>query len=328
MRWGYTLSSEEWGPRQLMQAASEAEGAGFDFCSISDHFHPWVEAQGHSPFVWSVLGAVAASTERIEVLTGVTCPTIRLHPVVVAHAAATTSLLFGDRFSLGLGSGEALNEHILGHRWPTPEVRLAMLAEAVQVIREMWTGNTVDWKGEFFKVENARLFDPPEQAVPVILSGFGPSSAELAAKAGDGLFSHGPSAELIDTYRSAGGTGPRYAQINVCYGRDEETCAKTVQQVWPNGAMPGQLAQDLPTWTHFEQVAQLVTVQDASDGIPCGPDVDAIVDLAGRYVDAGYDHLYFHQIGPDQHSFIELWRSTLEGQLRTEPEGAKADAGP
>ncbi len=317
MRWGLTLSSEEWGPRHLAQAAVRAEGAGFDFCSISDHFHPWVEAQGHSPFVWAVLGAIAASTDRLEVVTGVTCPIVRLHPVVVAHAAATTSLLFGERFSLGLGSGEALNEHIVGHRWPPPEVRLDMLAEAIEVIREMWTGETVDWKGEFFKVENARLFDPPARAVPVIVSGFGPASAELAGKVGDGLFSHGPTSEFIDSYRSAGGSGPRYAEINVCYGPDENSCKKTVQHVWPNGAIPGQLAQDLPTWTHFEQVAQLVSIEDAADGVPCGPDVDAIVELAGRYVDAGYDHLYFHQIGPEQDEFFDVWQANLAARIRS-----------
>ena len=152
---------------------------------------------------------------------------------------------------------------------------------------------------------------------PIIVSGFGHASAELAGTIGDGLFSHGATSELIDAYRSAGGSGPRYAQINVCVGPDADACAKTVQHVWPNGAMPGQLAQDLPTWTHFEQVAQLVSIADASEGVPCGPDADAIVELAGRYVDAGYDHLYFHQIGPDREAFIDLWRTTLQERVRS-----------
>src|SRR5919112_4126258 len=183
---GYTLSSEEHPPGQLVQNARRAEEEGFDFVSISDHYHPWVTAQGHSPFVWSVLGAVAASTERIEVGVGVTCPIMRIHPAVLAQAAATTSLLFDGRFFFGVGTGEALNEHILGHRWPRPEVRLAMLEEAVDVVRRMWTGETVDHRGDFYEVENARLFDPPEQPPPVIVSGFGPQAIELAARIGDG----------------------------------------------------------------------------------------------------------------------------------------------
>ncbi len=196
-----------------------------------------------------------------------------------------------------------------------------MLDEAVTVIREMWTGETVDWKGDYFKVENARLFDPPRRSIPIVVSGFGTDAAELAGRIGDGLFSHGTSSEFIDAYRHAGGTGPRYAQINICYGPDADACAKTVQDIWPNHAIPGQLAQDLPTWTHFEQVAQLVSIDDAAKGVPCGPDTDAIVKLTGRYVDAGYDHLYFHQIGPDQDPFIQLWRSSLAEQIRQLEEG-------
>ena len=214
-RFGYTLSSEEQPPSALVDLAARAENAGFDFCSISDHFHPWVQAQGHSPFVWTVLGGIAERTEAIDVVVGVTCPTVRIHPGIIAHAAATTSLLFDGRFSLGVGSGEALNEHIFGDRWPTPEVRLRMLEEAVDVMRRLWTGETVDHRGEVYTVENARLFDVPTEPVPVIVSGFGEAAAELAGRIGDGYFGHGTDASLVETFRSAGGTGPRYAQINV-----------------------------------------------------------------------------------------------------------------
>ncbi len=317
IKWGYTLSSEEWSPRHLVRMAASAEETGFDFCSISDHFHPWTETQGHSPFVWSVLGGIAAATESLDVLTGVTCPTFRTHPVIVAHAAATTALLFGGRFSLGVGSGEALNEHVLGHRWPPPEIRLAMLEEAVEVIRAMWSGETVDHRGEFYRVENARLFDPPDSPLPMVISGFGRRSVELAARLGDGFFGHGTASELVESYCSAGGTGPHYAQIDLCFGPDHEACAKTVHQVWPNHAIPGQLSQDLPTWTHFEQAAELVSVPAAIEGIPCGPDVEAIVSLARQYADAGYDHIYFHQIGPDQDGFLDLWRGELAEELRS-----------
>ena len=196
VQYGYTLSSEEHGPRDLVANAARAEEVGFDFVSISDHFHPWVRAQGHSPFVWSVLGGIAEVTSRISVGVGVTCPTVRIHPAIAAHAAATTSLLLGDRFFLGVGTGEALNEHVLGDRWPRPEIRLAMLDEAVDIMRRLWTGETVDHRGEFYEVENARLFDPPESPVPVIVSGFGDASIDLAARIGDGYWGHGDPASV------------------------------------------------------------------------------------------------------------------------------------
>lgn len=314
--YGYTLSTEEHPPPDLVRNARRAEEAGFDFVSISDHFHPWVSAQGHSPFVWSVLGAIAATTERLQVGVGVTCPTIRIHPAVLAQATATTSLLFEGRFFWGVGTGEALNEHILGHRWPSPEVRLAMLEEAVAVIRRMWTGETVDHRGDFYEVDNARLFDPPADPPPVIVSGFGPKAVELAARIGDGYWGTSPQAELIDKYREAGGTGPRYAQMDVCWATDMATARKTVHEIWPNGAISGQLSQDLPTWSHFGEAAEMVTEDDAVEHVPCGPDLDPILESVQSYLDAGYDHLYFHQIGPDQEGFLHFWTDELAPALR------------
>src|SRR5438045_1614563 len=213
---GYTLSSEEHGPNELVANARRAEELGFDFVSISDHFHPWVGEQGHSPFVWSVLGAIAATTERVGVGVGVSCPIIRIHPAIVAQASATTSLLFGDRFFLGVGTGEALNEHVLGHRWPRPEVRREMLAEAVAIIRRLWTGDTVDHHGQFYDVDNARLFDPPTSPPPIIVSGFGEAAIALAAEIGDGYWGHSPASDAITTFERHGGQGPRFAQLNVC----------------------------------------------------------------------------------------------------------------
>ena len=303
---GYTLSSEEHAPADLVANARRAEELGFDFLTVSDHFHPWVEAQGHSPFVWAVLGAVATHTERVGIAVGVTCPMVRIHPVLVAQAAATTSLLSGGRFSLGLGSGEALNEHIFGDRWPTPEVRLEMLEEAVEVIRRMWTGETVDHRGRHYTVENARLFDPPAADLPIIVSGFGPEAVELAGRIGDGLWSQA-SEELVGRFEQSGGTGPRYAQLNVCVGDDEAACRRTVHEIWPNGAVPGQLSQDLPTFTHFEQAAELVDVETATDGLVHGPDVEGLVRQAKEYLDNGFDHVHFHQIGPDQDAFLDVW---------------------
>ena len=312
---GYTLSSEEHPPGDLVRNAQRAEGAGFEFVSISDHFHPWVSAQGHSPFVWSVLGAVANATQRLEIGVGVSCPITRIHPAIVAQAAATTSLLSDGRFFLGVGTGEALNEHVLGHRWPPADIRLAMLEEAIEVIRSLWTGETVDHHGDFYTVENAKLFDPPRDAPPIIVSGFGPKAIETAGRKGDGYWGNSPEREMVDRYREAGGTGPRYAQLNLCWAEDAATARKTVHQVWPNAGMTGQLSQDLPTWTHFEEAVAMVSEEEAANSVPCGPDVEPILDSVRTYVDAGYDHLYFHQIGPDQDGFFTFWSESLKPAL-------------
>jgi G6PDH family F420-dependent oxidoreductase len=314
---GATLSSEEHPPAALVANARRAEAAGFDFISISDHYHPWVTAQGHSPFVWSVLGAIAASTDDIAVGVGVTCPILRVHPAVVAQAAATTSLLFGGRFFLGVGTGEALNEHIVGRRWPPPAVRLEMLEEAVAIMRALFTGETLEHRGTHYEVDNARLFDPPGSPVPIIVSGFGPAAAKLSGRIGDGFWGNAPDPELIGAFEAAGGSGPRYAQLNLCWAENEAAAKKTVHQVWPNAAIPGQLSQDLPTWTHFEQASEIVTEADATQSVPCGPDIaDALRESVRTYVDAGYDHLYFHQVGDDQEGFFRFWERELRDALR------------
>jgi coenzyme F420-dependent glucose-6-phosphate dehydrogenase len=313
---GYTLSSEEHPPGPLVTNARRAEEAGFEFASISDHYHPWVSAQGHSPFVWGVLGAIANATERIRVGTGVTCPILRTHPAVVAQAVATTSLLFDGRFFFGVGTGEALNEHVIGLRWPPPAVRRQMLEEAVAVIRELLTGETVEHRGTHYEVENARVFDAPQAEVPIIVSGFGPDAAELAGRIGDGYWGNAPDRDLLDAFERAGGSGPRYAQLNLCWNVSEDAARKIVFETWPNTAVPGQLSQDLPTWTHFEQATQIVTEDDATKSVPCGPDVaDQLRESVQKYVDAGYDHLYFHQIGEDQEGFFRYWERELRDAL-------------
>jgi coenzyme F420-dependent glucose-6-phosphate dehydrogenase len=282
---------------------------------MSDHFHPWVSAQGHSPFVWAVLGAIANATDRIEVASGVTCPTVRIHPAVLAQATATTALLSEGRFVLGVGTGEALNEHILGHRWPPPDVRLAMLEEAVDIVRRLWSGDVVDHRGAFYEVENAKLFDPPDAAPPIVVSGFGPKAVDVAARIGDGYWGHAPQRELLDRFANGGGTGPRYAQLNLCWSTDEAAARKTVLEVWPNAGISGQLSQDLPTWSHFEEAAALVTEEDATKSVPCGPDTEPLLESVRTYLDAGYDHLYFHQIGPDQDGFFRFWTDALQPAL-------------
>jgi len=314
-RFGLTLSSEEHAPSRLVAMGRQAEDAGFHFVSVSDHFHPWTGAQGHSPFVWSVLGALAVTTNSLDLAVGVSCPTIRIHPAIVAQAAATTSLLADGRFTLGVGTGEALNEHIFGDRWPPPEIRRSQLREAVEVIRSLWSGDTVDHHGPHYTVENARLFDPPEVNPPIVVSGFGDDAVDLAAEIGDGYWGHTPDAGVVTRFHDRGGRGPRFAQVNVCVGPEEEACRKVVERVWPLGGIPGQLHQDLPTWSHFEMAAEMVTTDQATENIPCGPNLEAVAERVETFVGAGYDHVYLHQIGPDQGALFNAWHSGLRDLL-------------
>ena len=312
---GYALAGEEHPPLDLVRNAQRAEELGFSFVSVSDHYHPWVSAQGHSGFVCSVVAGIAATTERVEVGVGVTCPTMRVHPAVVAHAAATSATMLPERFFLGVGTGEALNEHILGDRWPPPEIRLDMLEEAVAVMRRLWEGGTVDHHGPHYTVENARLFDVPDTPPPVIVSAFGPAAVEVAARIGDGFWATAPQKETLDAYADAGGRGPRYGEVTMCWAEDEATARRTAHRQWPNAGVKGQLAQDLPTTTHFEQAAEMVREEDVTSSMPCGPDPEAVVESIRQYEEAGYTHLYLHQVGPDQDGFFRFWEKELSPLL-------------
>ena len=305
---GYTLSSEEHGAQDLVAHAAGAERAGFAFAGISDHFHPWVDRQGNSPFVWGVLGAISQSTERIELLTGVTCPTIRVHPAIVAQAAATAAELLPGRFSLGVGSGENLNEHILGDRWPPVVERQARLAEAVEVIRKLWSGKLVSHRGEHFRVENARLYSLPEQPPPILVAVAGERSVDLAAEIGDGLIGTSPIAESIERFRAGGGNGkPTYGQVHVCWAASEEEGRRTALEWWPNGAVSGSHFLELPLPAHFEEAAELVTEEAIAESVVCGPDPQRHIAAIREYVEAGYDHVYVHQVGPDQEGFFDFY---------------------
>ena len=313
--WGYTLSSEEHPPGDLVSQAQQAEAAGFDFLTISDHFHPWIDEQGHSPFVWTVLGAVAQATSRIRIGTGVTCPILRVHPAVVAHAAATTAVLFEGRFFLGLGTGEALNEHILGQRWPAVETRLQMLEEAIDLMRELWTGEVVDHHGTHYEVENARLYDVPDAPIPVIVSAFGAKAGELAGRTGDGIWMTSPVSEALAAFQDAGGDGPRIGQLTICWASSEDEAIATAHRVWPNSAIPGQLSQDLPTPTHFEQASSLVRSEDVAKEIICGPDPGPLLEKIRSYEEGGLDQIHLHQVGPDQEGFLRFWEEQLAPKL-------------
>ena len=240
---------------------------------------------------------------------------MRYHPAIVAQAAASSAASARRALLLGVGTGEWLNEHIFGGSWPAIEVRREMLVEAVALMRELWSGETVDHRGRYFTAENARLFTDPPSDIEIIWAASGTESAAAAAEHADGLWSTSPEAEIVDAYRHAGGRGPVYGQITVCYARKREDAVKTALTVWPNAGVPGQLSQDLPTWSHFEQVAKLVTEEQIAERIPCGPDVDAIVELVDKYTKAGFDNIHFHQVGPDQKGFLSLWQSTLAGTL-------------
>jgi G6PDH family F420-dependent oxidoreductase len=307
MRIGCFLSCEEFGPKELVRQARMAEAAGFDRVWISDHYHPWVDEQGESPFVWSVIGAVAAATERLHVTTGVTCPTIRIHPAVIAQAAATSAVLLDGRFALGVGSGEALNEHILGDHWPEADVRLEMLEEAIEVMRLLWQGGQRSHRGRHYTVENARIYTLPDAPPDVLVSGFGPKSVDLAARVGDGYCSTKPEKSLVERYRAGGGKGVAQGGTKVCWGPDEAECRATAHRLWPNEGLPGELAQILPTPSHFEQAVELVTEEMVGEAVPCGPDLERHLAALQEYADAGFDELYVQQIGPRQDEFFEVF---------------------
>jgi coenzyme F420-dependent glucose-6-phosphate dehydrogenase len=312
---GYALSSEEHPPNDLVRYAKRAEDAGFTFAAISDHYHPWVDQQGHAPFVWAVIGGIAQATSTLKLGTGVTCPTVRIHPAIIAQAAATASAMMPGRFFLGVGSGENLNEHILGDHWPPAPVRQDMLAEAIALIRQLWEGGYQSFDGTYYTVENARIYTLPEELPGIIVAAGGPAAAELAGEVGDGLWTVAPEAELIEKFTEAGGSGPRYGQVTVCWAANEDEAKKTAYEWWPNAGIGGELSQELPLPRHFEQAAKLVTPDDLAEKLPLGPDPDRHAESIKAFVDAGYDHVYIHQIGPDQDGFFDFFERELRSRL-------------
>jgi G6PDH family F420-dependent oxidoreductase len=319
-QFGYTLMGEQSPPKQLVDMAAKAERAGFDFAVISDHYNPWLPSQGHSPYAWSVLGAVAQVTERIGLMSYVTCPIRRYHPAVVAQKAATVGLLSDDRFTLGLGTGENLNEHVVGD-WPHVEVRHDMLAEALEIIRSLLAGERLSFHGDFFTVPEARLWDRPERGVPVAVAASGPKSCELAAQYGDGMIATQPDAQLIRRYELAtggGGTaGRRIGQVPICYGPDEARCRRTVHEQWRWGGFGWHVLAELPEPAAFEQAAASVTEDEVAQKVPCGPDVGKHVEAVRAFLAAGFTDVALVQVGADgQDAFLDWATSELLPQLR------------
>jgi coenzyme F420-dependent glucose-6-phosphate dehydrogenase len=314
---GYALSSEEHHPNDLVRYAQWAEEAGFSFAMVSDHYHPWIDQQGHSPFVWNVIGAIANATERLRLGTGVVCPTIRIHPAIIAQAAATSAAMMPGRFMLGLGTGENLNEHITGYRWPPHDVRLEMLEEAVSIIRLLWEGDSQSYWGTYFVVENARIYTLPEELPPILIAAGGTKTAEVAGRIGDGLVSTAPKEDLLDEFDRGGGAGkPRYGQVTVCWDEDEEEARRIAHKWWPTSGLPGELTQELPMPAHFEQAVQLVDEETVTEKIVCGPDADRHIQAIQKFVDAGFDHIYVHQVGPKQEDFFRFYADQVLPSLQ------------
>lgn len=315
MRCGYFLSTEEHTPDQLIEQARLAEQAGFDGLWISDHFHPWNDAQGQSPFVWSLIGAISQVCD-LPVTTAVTCPTVRIHPVIIAQAAATSAVMLNGRFRLGVGSGEALNEHVLGDVWPTVDVRLEMLAEAVHVMRRLWTEEFVSHRGRHYTVDTARIYTRPDQPPPIYVSAFGPEATDVAAEIGDGFATTSPDRELLDRFKERSGGKPTQAGLKVCYAATEDEGADIAHRLWANAGLPGELAQVLPSPRHFEQASTLVTKESTRNSVPCGPDPAAHLKAIKEYREAGVDELYVSNMGPHYQAMFDFYRDEVLPQVR------------
>lgn len=316
-KFGYKLMTETHGPKDLVRNARLAEDAGFDFVCISDHFHPWLESHGHSPFAWSVLGAIAASTERVGIATGLTCPILRYHPAIIAQAAATIGVMSDGRFTLALGTGERLNEHVVGFGWPPVQERQAMLRESVEVIRALWSGESTYFQGEHYVVENARIYDLPKKEIPIVIGAGGVQSAALAGEVGAGLMTVEPNKKLISEWKSAGnGVGARYGEMSLSYAASTKEGLKLAHKYMRFGALGWDVLSELPGIQAFEDATKYVKPEDLKEDIPHGPDVEPYVEAITKWVKAGFDHITLLAIGPDQEAFIRFFKKSLAPELK------------
>jgi G6PDH family F420-dependent oxidoreductase len=307
-QFGYTAMCEQTPARQLVTDLVAAELAGFDFSVMSDHYFPWIEEMGHSPNAWAVLGAAAQATQRLPLMTFVTCPTFRYHPAVVAQQAATVGVLSGGRFTLGLGAGENLNEHVIGGGWPAARIRQERLGEAVQIIRALFSGEYVNFGGEHFRVERAKLYDLPDTPPPIGIAVSGPDSLDLAARHADCMITVQPDAGLVRGFNEAGGEGkPKYGQLAMCYDQDEKVARARARDLW-RWATPGwHVMAELPDPRAFDAASASVREEDIAEVVPCGPDIGQHVKAAKQYVDAGFTHLALVQIGADRQQDFMSW---------------------
>jgi len=334
MELGYKLSSEEFGPADLVRFAVRAEQAGFGFALASDHFHPWTDREGESPFVWTVLGAIGQATRRLRIGTAVTCPTIRMHPALVAQAAATTAALMEGRFVLGVGSGENLNEHVVGRGWPPPDVRLEMLEEAIEVMRLLWQGGQQSHRGRHYTVENARLYTLPEQPPVLMIAASKPGAADLAARLGDAMINTTVDEDLVTHFAASGGDDkPRYVELTVCWAKDERRARRTAHEVWALAALADPLFTELKLPSHFEAAFKPITEDQVAEAVTCGPDARRHLEAIEKAERAGYTHVCIHQVGPEQEGFIDFYEREILSALgepterRRKPAAKAATAG-
>lgn len=308
MDFGYSLLCEQTPPKQLISDGVEAEEAGFDYVTISDHYFPWLEDQGHSAYAWSVLGALAHATHRVPLITLVTCPTMRYHPAVVAQKAATMGVLSDGRFILGLGAGENLNEHVVGRDWPPVDVRHAMFGEAVDIIRRLFGGGYVNYRGEHYRVDSAKLYDLPDRPVPIGMAAFGPQAGRLAAEHADILMSDQPVGDVVRLFGEQGGAGkPVYGMIPVAFGEDRDECERRAHRIWRFSAPSWKVMSELPGPVNFEAATKTVRPEDVVASVPCGDDVDDYVQAVQQWADAGFTHISFCQSGADRQKDFRTW---------------------
>jgi G6PDH family F420-dependent oxidoreductase len=313
---GYKLMSEEHSPTDLVRNATRAEQVGFDFAAISDHFSPWLEEQGHSPLAWSILGAVANATQRIGLMTAVTCPIMRYHPAVIAQGTATLGLLSGNRFTLGLGAGERLNEHVVGAGWPGARERRERLSEAADIIQGLLTGNLTNYRGNYVRLDHARLFDRPDHKPAVAMAAGGIKASQLAGKKADALIATEPRADLIEAFVSAGGSGPRYAEVAMCYAQREEDARKTAHQYFRWAVTGWPVMAELSDTNGFAAVSRHVSLEAVAQVVSCGPSIDRHLEAIDRFVRVGYDHVILVQVGPAQDEFLGFFERELAPKLR------------
>jgi G6PDH family F420-dependent oxidoreductase len=316
MRIGYKLATEGFAPKELIRQAVLAEQAGFDFVEMSDHYHPWVEAQGHSAFTWSVLPVIAAKTERIGLATGVTCPSVRYHPAIIAQAAATMAIISDGRFTLGVGAGERLNEHVTGEGFPGRRARHERFREALEIIRLLWQGGYRSYDGKHLKLEDARVFDLPDELPVIAVAASGPESARIAAELGDGLFAVEPDEGLVSTWHGLGGHGPAYGEMPLAWAADEESAVRAVLEKNSFALAGWKVMSELPNPVNFEAAAKSVTPDQVRNAFACGPDPKRHLDVARQYADAGFDHLVAMNAGPDPDGFMDFFASELAAPLR------------
>jgi G6PDH family F420-dependent oxidoreductase len=315
MKYGYKLSAEGFGPKELIRQAVQAEQAGFDFVEISDHYHPWLDVQGHSPFAWNVLSAIAVRTSTLGLATGVTCPSVRYHPAIIAQAAATLQIISDNRFTLGVGAGERLNEHVVGQGFPSVRGRHERLVEALEIINLLWRGGYQSYEGKHLQLEDARVFDLPDELPVIAVAAGGKDAAELAATHGTGLFATEPRPDLVEAYTGKGGAGPRYAEVPMAWATTEEAGVQEALKTSRWAVTGWKVMSELPNPVNFDAASQTVRPEDIREQFAVGPDPQPYADAVKKYTDAGFDHIVLQNAGPDPDGFLDFFAKELKDQL-------------